>query len=211
LIYLRHKNGNGKYYGYDAFIDKDSLLNRNSNLFDNADVWTSQVINSTVAYKSKIRNSVLFHSKVGDADYESEVVDSRLKHTFVKGGTVLGAILDTCYISEECVVKGGNLQNCHLTGAVVIENKPILKNLKLHSRMRIGYGNWEREPRYFEVGDGDLIVGITESTEGYVYIGCQRKRIADWLKKKELFSRIAGWSEEMTASTVERLGEWLYG
>jgi hypothetical protein len=208
MIYLRHKNGNGKYYGYDAVIDCDSYLGKNSRLFDKADVWQSQIIDSAVAYTSKVRNSVLLHSKVGSEHYESEVVDSRLKHSFVEGGTVLGAVLTNAYVSSHCVVTGGYLENAHLRDAVIIENQAIVKNVMLHGKMRIGYGTWERPPRYFEIKDDVIDCGVTESTEGFAYIGCQRKKIKDWLHKKHLFGKVEGWSDDLI-DEIGKLGEWL--
>ncbi len=209
MIFLRHKNGNGKVWGLTADIDRDSFLDKSSNLFDDSDVWQSRIIDTTIAFDSKVRNSVLLHSKVGSQYFESEITDSRLKYSFIEGGKVLGAVVNNSYVSQNCVVKGGYLENCHLTGSVVIENQPILKNVRLYGQMRIGYGTWERTPRYLHLKTDTIDCGVTESSDGYAYIGCQRKKIKDWLKGAKRYSAIAGWNEEMTETVIKQLQEWL--
>lgn len=123
---------------------------------------------------------------------------------------MLGAKVLDSVIADEAVIKGNcQITNCTIKEFAVVEGDAVLNNVTLSARMRIGYGIWESAPRYFEVSSNELIVGITESINGYCYVGCQHKPIKDWLKKHTLFSRVAGWSDSMTKTAVRNLTDWL--
>lgn len=210
MIFLRHHNGNGKVWGHHALIDNSSFLDRRSNLFDSADVWDSKLLNTQVKGESLVRSSFLQNCKIGSEHLRSEVSNAFLHTSFINGGQVLGATLNNCYVEGECVIRGQvSLTDCNFGGAVVIEGNVTLKNLFLRGKHRIGFGDWMQAPRYIEIDNSEIQVGITESTEGCAYIGCQRKPIEQWLKGSERFVKVAGWDKHSAEIVIETLREWL--
>jgi hypothetical protein len=203
MIFERVKNGNGKIFGSEAFVCPESYIDRVSFVADKADVWKSRLIKSKATGDARIRASLLEYS-----DVASEVVQSHLMWAKVSGGSILGSYV------ENSVIEGGNIRgakviDCTVRDNAVVEKGAIVKGFTLDKKMRISTGVWLRPPRYFEIDNEIAQIGITESSDGYAMIGCTRKKMSAWIKKRTLWIKSGGWTEQMGLDLEEIFSFWL--
>lgn len=215
MIYER-ANGGGKIYGQNAEVCPVSVLDRDSFVDGEVDIWQSELIGSHVRDFTQIRASHLTNTSVGCSRLNTEIVQSRLIDSRVRGGIVIGALVLGSKIRGRARIKGDTSRGgvkiigSTVKGDAVVEGDAIIKGITLKEWMRVSTGVWLREPRYFNLAEPEMAdVGITESTDGYAHIACQRRPMADWIKKRKLWIKAGGWTEEMGLRLKHLFEEWL--
>lgn len=209
-------NGNGKAFGDDCFVCKQSYLDGLSFVADHADVWESTLRKSKVTGNSKVRMSLIEEfSQVGCSRFPTEVIQSLLHRTKVHGGSIAGARIKDSYISGKVQIRGDlkhggvTIEKCRLKGHAIIEGTAYIRDITVSKKMRIREGAWLREPRYFELNNEIAQVGITESVDGQAMIACTLRPMAAWIKKRTLWCAAVGWTEDMGKQLEAKFTEWL--
>lgn len=208
--------GNGKAFGDDIFVCKQSYLDGLSFVADHADVWESILRKSKVTGNSKVRMSLIEEfSQIGCSRFPTEVIQSLLHRTKVYGGSIAGARIKDSYISGKVQIRGDlkhggvTIENCRIKGQAIVEGNATVRGVTLGKMVRISEGVWERPPRYFEIHNDIASVPVTESVDGKAMIFCNNRKMADWMHKRTLFVNAVGWSEEMGLTLQHRFEEWL--
>jgi hypothetical protein len=196
----RHKNGHGRILGMGVEIDSRSFLDRTSFVGDEADIWESHLFRSRVENRGMVHSSTLLRSSVtGNA----KVLGAFIQGSRIQGGSVrgpfnrLGPLVKGSVVKDHGFVGGGDT---------------VLRGVVIQKNMVVGTGSWKRDPRYvhFDITETDIMtIGITESTDGYAYIGCRRKPMTTWMKKQYLFQKIGHWTDEMRDRIYLTFEEWM--
>ena len=210
MIFERHKRG--KIYDQTEICD-GSILCPISFAAGEADIWQSNLTRSRVNFNSRLRGSRIFDSVIGAEGSQVEIVDSMIRGSEIKGGQILRALVDNSVIEGAAYVRGGTrgvqVINSQISGDVLLENEVRISGVTLHSEMRMGFGNWNRAPRYAETTGEAGLFCMTESNDDYAYIECTRKKMTDWIKKKNAWARVGRWSGEMRDFVHQTFENWL--
>lgn len=202
----------GKIIGEDVMVST-SIFDRDSYAAQEADIWQTELRTSRVRYDSKVRASLLEFSDVGCSRLPSEVVQSRLIRSQVRGGSVINAFVENSRIKGMAIVRGHQggvkILNSTVKGHAIVEGDAILRGITVDRYMRIGAGVWVRPPRYETFVEPEMAeVGVTESIDQTAYVGCTRKPIAQWIRGKYRFGKAVRWSKEMCDRLALTLEEW---
>lgn len=119
--------------------------------------------------------------------YDSSVLFSTLTGVQARGSVIYGCTID----------------------ADVQVGQAELVGLTINRPMRIGVGFWDRVPRSFEIDTDLASFVVTESTDGHAYVGCQRKPMRTWIKGKERFRKVMGWTPDIIDTIEDHFLEWL--
>jgi hypothetical protein len=207
------RHGRGKKFGGAAEVCPNSFLCPTSFAADDADIWESFIFASKVTGNSKLRRAQLEMCQIGSDGGKVEIVESKLRHTSVTGGTALKCFIDDSTISGNPYFRGSGrgitIVGARISGDVVLEGEAGIFGATLSGKMRIGFGGWTRAPRHFEFNNEIAEIGVTESTDGFAYIGCKRKLMTSWIRKRNLFLTAGGWSQEMGERLQRTFEEWL--
>lgn len=215
MLYQRYKNGSGKIFGETAEIDGDSLLDRQSFIGDTADIWQSKIFSSRVQGKARLRNAIVENTSVGVAQGTglTEVVHSHLVQSDFWNGQAFGAYLENSTVRHSVRIaghgKGVKVINSTLENEATVTGEAVLYGLTIGGKMRIGEGIWERPPRYFYLRNDIADIGITESVNGQAFVGCTSKKMNDWIKKRYLWQKASGWTDEMITTLKLLFESWL--
>lgn len=202
---LERVKGGGRV-GIDdgSIVCKDSVLDKFSQALDGADVWQSDLKCSSVQ-NAKVRRSNLRDSIVKGG----EVAFSNLHRTQMADGIVLGAFVAGSTIRGGQIMGGEVLFSVVADDAVIEGKKTVLDGVAITKRMRINKGVWCRSPRYFDFKFAGIDVGITEGKNGTALIGCREQRMSDWIKKKSLWLKAIGWTDEAGRIIEAEFQKWL--
>ncbi len=217
IKYLRHPNGRGKLYG-DADVSTSAYLSADSTASASALLRDTHVKNaSRVGGDAKVLGGWLNRCYVvGSALITSRPV---LIESIVLGGTICGdaivkssLVRDQGHIYDKAVVVGLSMQEPLVVegSARVYGTARLYGSFALHGRMRVSSGDWERPPRYAELG----FESVTESKLGAM-VGCRDRTVAYWLRHGPALGRRWGLTElqikQLTAAVEEVGGECLLG
>lgn len=231
MDYFRHKKGNGKIYGL-AEVCRQSYLDRTSSVRgENISVWNSQLFNSEISESgidviSSILNDSIVRSAYQRIGGHLQIAQSTAQRSEFYGSVrVLGAFVDNSIIKDSAQIRGFYSDRENATGAggarvvdslvkdrAVICGNASVESITVDREMRIGAGFWQgRAPRYTEIRNDELgiLSGVTESIDGFAYIGCTPKPMAVWLRKARSWGKVAGWTGSMISDLYFTFQEWL--
>jgi hypothetical protein len=159
------------------------------------DSWAdhSKIVKSTIQ-EGDIRESELVLSTVVWSDViDSKVYDSKIINSNIHGATVRGGVILGCTIDADCVV-----------------GDAVLEGLTITEPVRIGHGYWTRVPRSFVINN-EITTGVvvSESNDGFAYIGCQRKPMKQWIKGAARYGKAIGWDTVTVDLIASKFKEWL--
>ena len=198
---IHHRHTRGVVLDLNSEVCPASYL-ENTKIASGADVYISRLHNSwveqsnivrTAANHCKFNGSTTILSTVeGSQIVDSKVYDTNIQKSILTNVNCRGSFIKDC-----------NLSNCWIGQA-------SLDGLDIHEDMRIGVGHWTRAPRFFTLND-DIVqnVGVTESTNGWAYVGCTARSMSQWIKGKKRYQRVMGWSSEMMDYIESNFREWM--
>lgn len=198
---LRHRHTRGQVLDLSSEVCPNSVLDK-AQVSTGSDVYVSNIRTSWIEQSRLIRclveesdvyGSLITHSVVAKTKlYNANVIDSLIHGSTIEGGDFRGAEV------INCTVEAGWIGNAKIEGLTIVD--PI----------RIGTGYWTRLPGYFEINN-EVASGVivTESTNGYAYIGCIRKPMKLWIKGSKRFQKVIGWDDGTRELIVETFREWL--
>lgn len=211
MIFERVQGG-GKVYDETSFICKQSRLDRNTFVMGQADIFRSKLCQTKVVGNAKIRSSLIENfSVIGCAESPTEIVQSHIVQSRIFGGTVMGAFVADSMIAGQPHIMGDTVQirNSRVLENAVVEGDAILDGIEISKRMRLRGGFWTRPPRYVDLVTDVANIGVTEGQNGFALIGCKAHKMTDWIKKKTLFLKVGGWSEETGDYLEDLFTRWL--
>ncbi len=206
MKHFRHKNGNGKKYG-DADVSQSTYLDRDSYCGEGTYVWQSAIVRSGVVNRaeidlSQIKNSIIRQAIVN----QSTVVNS----SFDGKSRIKGSTLYNTSVHGTLTARGARFENCVIQGNPTVLSGAVCQNIIIHSRMRLGEGYWDKPPRYTEIKtDNGSSFGVTEAKDGYAFIGCTAKPMADWIRKRTLWAKVDQWDRETRESLRLTFEKWM--
>lgn len=198
---IHHRHTRGKVLDLNSEVCPDSYL-EDTKIGEKADVYQSRLLRSwadnskvikSFVEDSYIRGSELFTCDLDNTElqdcrlYDASVFHSKLNGVQARGAAIMGCTID----------------------ADVQIGKAELVGLTITRPMRIGVGFWDRVPRSFEIVNDIASFVVTESTDKYAYVGCQRKPIETWIKGSERYRKVMGWTPEMVDEIVGHFITWL--
>lgn len=192
---------------------KGKVLDLNSEVCPNSFLDGSTVGEGADVYKSHLRRTWTDYSRIIKVNAEdSDLRDSEIYSSSVESSTIVGSrIYDSNVLFSnltEVQARGSVIYGCTIDADVQIGQAELV-GLTINKPMRIGVGFWDRVPRSFEIDTDLASFVVTESTEQCVYVGCQRKPAATWLKGASRYQKIMGWPDEIIVTIRQHLEEWL--
>jgi len=202
MMFQRHKQG--KVLDLSAEICPDSILDKESRLAGDGQVWQSDIRSSWI--EGKVLHSLIENSKI----VAGEIAMSHLRNVQFENGRCYGAYLENSKISGGLI--RGNKIGVRVIDSIVqggtIQGSAVVVGITVRDLMYLDSGTWTREPRYFEIDNELSHFGVTESTNGNAFIACTKKPIEQWIKGKFRFGKAVGWSREVLDTLEERFTEW---
>lgn len=208
----RHPNGNGKIFGF-AEADAATKLDKHSAIHDEVQIYNSLVINSiirgnAVIHDATIRNSLIDGNAMvlGALVADSQVTDNARvigkKTTSVNHSTIGGK----ARIFGEADIFHATILDASIYGDAFLEGQK--EKLYFQGQFRIGTGKWiDRLPRIYRFSG--MEISLTESTDGYAYIGCWRMKMEEWIKKGNKLGKKHGWKPESVEIATLIFKEWM--
>jgi hypothetical protein len=199
---IHHRHTRGKVIDLNSEVCPNSFLD-NSTVGEDSDVYISHLDNSWVE-RSEVVHSAVTRGDVQDSRIVMSVVDnSDVIDSAVYDGAVIGSKI------QRVTLRGGVIKNCDINADCVVGNA-VLEGLTITEDMRIGEGHWTRVPRQFVINDSVATnIVVTESIDGYAYIGCRRKLMSTWIRGKERFGKVIGWDASTLDLIESKFKEWL--
>jgi hypothetical protein len=199
MVINRHKRGKASV---DADVCPDSLMDKDSYADRGARIWHSNISQSWI--EGKVLDSAIRSSRILAA---GEVVCSTIIDSTVDGGAVYGSHVQNSIVSGG-LIRNGKVISSEVSGGT-IQGGAVVFGFNVDRDMRIGDGLWGRPPRYIEIDNASTHIGVTESTDGFAYIACQRKRMETWVKGKARFGKVMGWSDDVLDLLDATFTDWL--
>lgn len=208
--YMVHRPGGGKLFGFAQTTD-DCLIDKDSEVHGNAQIYNSTLKNCVVK-----GNAIVANAKLEDCFVEGNVL--------ITGGQAKGCeFYDFTTMAEEFRARNSRfhgrarlfghasaeytaIRDAYIHGDATLIGEPELM-LALDGLYRIGTGRWKQPPRFHKLEDLD-IVALTESVDGFAYIGCERKTISQWIRQGNVLGKKFGWKQETVDRAKEIFREW---
>lgn len=159
-----------------------------------AEVSNSKILKSKIDGEAIIVDSFIQHSEILHAEiYKSRVMKSQVADARIYNAEIFHSTL----IGKRVKVLGREgmrplLKNCLLTDNAFVSGQVTLEGVTVGRMMRVEYGRWNRQPRYFETenSNGDIF-GITEQYCGMaVHFGCREYLMKDLIRHKDYFRKV---------------------
>lgn len=203
--YLTHRNGRGKLFDQAEVCDL-SFIDQKSEVHDTAEIYNSKLTNCIVRGNAFIANAELEDCYV---EGKTRIVDSTV---------IASSLYDTATIVNRANVLGSTLQgSTKIYNTVRVEHSALrdvsvygdtyLKEIVLDGLYRIGTGFWTRSPLYHRFHE--LEISLTESTNDFVYIGCERKPMKAWIRHGPRLCRHFGWPLAYVEKVTEIFENWM--
>lgn len=221
-FFLRHRNGGGKVYGWEAEVSADTHLDSWSVARDQATIVSAHIENSMIYGASKVFLALIRdNSEIYSAGVQGGQV--RINRSTLIGADVcskLPVLIKNTVLSGEIVVRdSATLIDVSAIGQVRVYGHVVLEansdRILLRGLMDIHRGFWRRAPKYVELGgpfdEQGFHFGITECTDGHAHVGCKCKPMTKWLEhvKDGRLARVAGWRNELVQRASDTFTEWL--
>lgn len=198
---VNHRHTKGRILDLNSEVCRNSYLD-DSLIGEKADVYQSYL------KRSWTDNSKLIKVKAEDADirgcelFSSSVDSSAVTNCTIYASSILYSNLNGVQ------ARGSVIYGCTIDADVQVGEAELV-GLTISRPMRIGVGFWDRVPRSFEIKNDIANFVVTESTDGYSYVGCQRKPMARWIKGKERYRKMMGWPQEIIDEIEANFLEWM--
>lgn len=176
-----------------------------------AEIWNCRVKESQISGASDIWESIVDRSVLVDAT----IRESRIYKSKVSQASVVAAEIFNSVIIGDVRIYGSRnrktiVENCTVSGKAVLKGVEI-RNIEISGMMRIENGRWHTAPRYTECENQTTVFGVTESTDGRVFVGCHEFRMVNLLRGQKRFQRVMGFSDQTIRHLADTFEEWLYG
>ncbi len=103
-----------------------------------------------------------------------------------------------CSVISDCVIHRARMSAVNLVGGVVDGDVQLIGPWDLCGPFYIRHGIWRRAPRNKVIAhESAIYVGVTESTEGRVFIGCNERPITDWLRFGLKVGKWLSWPDDV--------------
>lgn len=198
---ISHRHTKGKVLDLNSEVCPNSYLD-NTKVAQGVEVYVSKLhrcwvetsdVNRCWGIASRVEGSTLTLSTIN----RSDIADSKIYDSSVENSKIYGANL-----------RGATIINSKIIDAWI--GNATVSNVTIEGDIRIGTGYWTRSPRFFTINTADIKnVVVTESTNGWAYIGCTRKPMRTWIKGAERFRKVIGWDTETKDLVVSHFEEWL--
>lgn len=193
-IFLRHKNGGGRVYGNDAIVTDDTFLDRQSSVGDDAEVYSSQIIDSAVSDSAVIHQGIIEHSSISGK------------------ARVFGGFVYNSNLSGQARVWGAPIiAHCSLRN-VFVYGEADISGFALDAFVRIHAGHWTKAPRWKVINSPGILVKVTisECTEDRGHIGCWCLPYETWFRPgyRQRIGQVSGWTPGMVEETYEAFKTW---
>ena len=234
--YIRAPHG-GRLYNYAEACDA-SIIDKSSRLYDNVQVFNSEVINSRISEDCHISEAVIKNSIVrgnaiiSNAEIENCIVDGNVKITgkeeylqALAGKSV--RIKNTNIFGETVVAGSAQINDCELRGQARVFGLAEIKNCRVKDASIYGtaevLGKAEAKivlDGFYRIGGGvwhraprffrfeDLGVSVTEGAGDLVYVACIPNGVGYWLEHGHLFGKLHGWNDRQVEMVLNLLREW---
>lgn len=197
-LYLRHRNGNGKIFGNDAEVDKETFLDRTSSVGDNAEVHNSSIG----------QNSIVCDN--------AQVVNASLSNTTTRENARITGCSGTVFIADSEIsgesriwgapcIQGVNLRNARVFGDAI-----LIGEWALDEYVRIHTGVWHRPPRYRLIEGDNINVILSECVDGHFHLGCWCLPRETWFRKgyRERLGKRSGWTPAQIELAFDTFNQW---
>jgi uncharacterized protein YjbI with pentapeptide repeats len=167
-----------------------------------ADVYYSK------CYDSWIEHSHVTRSHLERADIEhTELVLTVVENSEITNSRVYDSLIKDSQI-ENANVRAANIAGCKITSGWI--QNATLVGVTIDQDIRVGCGTWTSTPRSFVLNDDNVKnIVVTESTDGYAYVGCTKRPMLHWIKGKARYQKVMGWTNEMMDLIEANFRTWL--